>query len=321
MDTAFILYHAAFLGIALLYTQSLNQIWRVNLFSLGHQGYAAIGGYTSIVVVRIVYPHLGFAVPSGWGDRLLGGSLLFGSMFLGGVVAAGAGFLTARAMSRVRDDYFAVGTLVFAEVVQNILANADFLGGAQGVELPYLVYSNGLDERLAYVSLYAAIAVGMSAVLYAFLQLLDRSVLGRQIRAVNDDALAASMCGVDVAWVQRTVFAANTGVAGVAGAIFVNFVSIVVPDDFNFTTSLPIVLYVVLGRSSNSGCILAGSFVYVAYETAKLRAFGILGSSIGDWLAGSKETFFAMLLIFSVIGPVLVRSKRRTHERIKEKTA
>ena len=98
------------------------------LFSMGHAGFMALGGYLATVLVKEYHFPL-----------LLG--LMLGGLFAG-LCSFIIGFPAFR--SKLRGDYFAIATLGFAEAVRLILNNVKqignvALGGAYGyMEIPLL---------------------------------------------------------------------------------------------------------------------------------------------------------------------------------------
>ena len=253
MSLEFLLYHVTFLSIGLLLSQSLNLAWRVDRFSLGHHGFFGIGAYTTAFLLTLVKGRLNLILPSA-GE----GSVLLLVCFL---TALTAGLLISWGLHllfrRLADDYFAVATLVFAEIARNVFSNWESVGGALGFEAPYLVFSNSRDDRLSYVLLYASIGLAMNVCLFVLVRRLQRSTYWLWIDATRHDQLAAEMSGIEASQVQEAVFVLSAGCAAIAGALFVNFTTFVVPDDFTFVAGLPIILYVVLGRFDPLKCVLA----------------------------------------------------------------
>jgi branched-chain amino acid transport system permease protein len=310
MKLELLLYHASFAGIAVLLTQSLSLVWRSNRFSLGHHGYFAIGAYAAGALLKWTLP-AGRSAPAGLADRLNGLLLLVFCLAGAALIAAMIGQLTFRLFARLRQDHFAVATLIFAEIVQNVLANWNYVGGALGLEVPYLVVRNGGDERLWYVCFYASLLAACNAVLYFAIARLNRSTYGLYLAAVKDDELAAELCGVDVLGLQRVIFTLACGVAGLAGGLFLHFSTLIVPADFSFVAGLPVILYVVLGGNSNGRAVVAALALYAGYEIIKLRFFGLFGEDLGKLAAEWKEALLAAVLIAAMVVPALLSRRKQ----------
>lgn len=303
-------YHLVLLGISLLLSQSLALIWRMNRLSLGHHGFAAAGAYAAVVLLEGVGA-LGFSGPTSAGARVVGVCVLAASIFLGAAAAATVALLVDPLFRRLRDDYFAVATLVLAEVIQNVAGNTPIL--ARGYEAPYLVLGNSGGEREAYVRFYAVLAVSMGIALYWWLVRLDQSTEGVRIRAIADDDIAASSVGVDVAALQRRVLMIACAAAGAAGALQLQFTTFVQPSDYSFTAGIATILYVVLGRAETTRTVIATIVMYASYEALKLRMFGLAGEAFGAFVARWKDTGFASVLLAAVLVAVW---RRRAAARV-----
>jgi branched-chain amino acid transport system permease protein len=310
MSLDLLLYHAALLGILTLLVQSLALVWRTDRFSLGHHGFFALGAYATAAFLKLVLP-AGFAgSPEGFRHRLAGLGLWAASLAFSAGIAALAGYLAARGFARLRGDYFAVATLILAEIVQNAMANWPFVGGGLGIEVPYLFLDNGSAEKLLYVGFYAGIGILINGLLYLAIRRMESSVFGIYVRATHDDELAAELAGIDVRRLRILLFTLMTGIAGIAGSLFLHFTSLIVPADFGFIGSLPILLAVVLGRVQVGRSVAAVASIYTVYELLKLRLFGLLGAGVGRAVADWKEVVFALVLILAIVGPVLFRASR-----------
>lgn len=315
MSLDLLLYHAALLGILALLVQSLALIWRTDRFSLGHHGFFALGAYTTAVFLRLVLPADFAGFPGGFRQRLAGLGLWVASIALAACIAALAGYVAACGLARLRGDYFAVATLILAEIVQNAMANWPFVGGGLGLEVPYLFLGNGPADSFRYVGFYAGLAVALNGALYFAIRRLESSLFGIYIHATHDDELAAELAGIDVRRLQFLLFALMTGVAGIAGSLFLHFTSLIVPADFGFNSNLPILLAVVLGRVGTGRSVAAAVAIYTVYELLKLRLFGLLGEGVGRAVADWKEVVFALVLILAILGPVLSRTSRQRSGR------
>lgn len=293
----FLLYHLALLGIAILLTQSLSAVWRVGIFSLGHHGFFAVGAYSAAALLAGLDTHT-WPRPGGAG-LLAGLCVAAASLAAGALCGWTAGRLVAGLTGRLRHDYLAVATLIFAEVVQALLSNFEFLGGALGFEAPPVVARSGA-ARVPYAVTVALLTILLNLTVHRAVRLLERSPYGLFIVAASENELAAELAGLDVAGLRHTIFSLGAGVAGLAGALFLHVSSVVVPGDFGFLLGLPIVLNVVLGRLGANRSVAAAVAMYVLYEFIKLRALGLLGESAGEVLASWKDALLGIVLIVAL---------------------
>ena len=114
------------------------------------------------------------------------------ALLIAGCCAGFVGFLIGAPVLRLRDDYLAIATLGFAEIIRVLITNAQTLtNGAQGLK--------GIPK---YSTTW--VVWGCAAVTVLFLVMLLRSSYGRTIKAVRDDEIAAEAMGVNVFRVKVT---------------------------------------------------------------------------------------------------------------------
>lgn len=313
MGSELLLYHAAYLGVTLLLVQSLNLVWKARMFSLGHHGFFAVGAYAAVVATRLALRGDAWNL-EGISSRFFGLALLAACVVAGACAAGAVGWIVGGPFTRLAGDYFAVATIVFAEIVRGVAANWPFVGGGLGFEVPYLVLDRGGRERLGYGLFYAAVLAGLNLAAFTSIRRIDRSIYGLYLAAVDDDPIAAELSGIDVRRLQRLVLVLGAAGAGAAGAVFLHFTTIIVPADFSFINGLPIVLAVVLGAKQGSRCVLAAAFIYASYEIIKLRFFGLFGTAAGALIADWKEALLGIVLVLAAVLPAVWRRKRRAGE-------
>ncbi len=192
-------------------------------FSLAHQAFAAIGAYTSGLLIRY------FAVPIWFG------------ISSGVVVAALFGYALGRMVLSMRAIYLAIATWAFAETVHIVLTAAyPITRGELGLDVPPLFHN--LDP-LSYYYLFAALAFVSVLAMYAMV----RSPLGQFMRAIKDDELRAESLGVDTTRVKIVVFTVSSAFAGLAGAFYAHYVIVLSPQLADFNEMAKLIIMVVLG--------------------------------------------------------------------------
>ncbi|TMJ46073.1 MAG: branched-chain amino acid ABC transporter permease, partial [Alphaproteobacteria bacterium] len=192
-------------------------------FSLAHQAFAAIGAYTSGLLIRY------FAVPIWFG------------ISSGVVVAALFGYALGRMVLSMRAIYLAIATWAFAETVHIVLTAAyPITRGELGLDVPPLF--RNLDP-LSYYYLFAALAFVSVLAMYAMV----RSPLGQFMRAIKDDELRAESLGVDTTRVKIVVFTVSSAFAGLAGAFYAHYVVVLSPQLADFNEMAKLIIMVVLG--------------------------------------------------------------------------
>ena len=236
--------------------------------SLGHAGFMSVGAFTGIIASAALANVI--AVP---GLRLLA------SFVIAGAVAGLAGLLIGLPVMRLQGDYLAIVTLAFGEIIKNLLNNL------------YV----GLDKNGLHFSLSNAKALGMDGgqviingpmgavgikqisnfvagfILIMFtlfvVQNLIRSRNGRAIMAVRDNRIAAESVGINTMKYRLMAFVVSAVLAGMAGALYGQNFSSILPKKFDFNTSILVLVFVVLGGMGNiRGSVISATLLTILPE-------------------------------------------------------
>jgi branched-chain amino acid transport system permease protein len=210
------------------------------ILSLGHAGLMAIGAYASgLLTVRLGWP--------------------FEAAFVvAGLAAAALGTLIAAPALRLKGHYLSIATLALGEIVNQTILNAEpVTGGALGLAMIPVpsVFGWAVNSTPAYYWLtLGVLAVGVTG---AFLVV--RSPLGRTLRALREDEVAAGALGVNPGRYKATVFAFAGFLAGWAGALSAHLYSYISADTFNAPLSILGLTMVIAGGLGNVGGAVLGA--------------------------------------------------------------
>ena len=101
---------------------------------------------------------------------------------------------------------------------------------------------------------------------------LVRSRSGRAVMAIRDSRIAAESVGIHITKYKLMAFVTSAALAGAAGSLFGLNYSSITAAQFDFNTSILVLVYVVLGGLGNIwGSIIAAAVLYVLPEA--LRSF------------------------------------------------
>jgi branched-chain amino acid transport system permease protein len=262
------------------------------LFSLGHAGFMAVGAYTCALLTmtpeqKEVNFFLEPIVP--WLAHL---SLPFvPALVVAGLVAALFGFLIGAPVLRLKDDYLAIATLGFAEIIRVVLTNVQSVtNGALGLK--------GLPKYATTPVVWSCAALAT-----AFMVLLVRSSYGRALKAVRDDEIAAAAMGIDVFRVKVVSFTASSFMAGVGGALLGHQLTTIDPKMFTFMLTFNILLVVVLGGiGSISGSIVGAIAVTILMELLRFLDGPMnLGFLVTEARPGLRMVVFSVMLMVVVL--------------------
>ena len=165
---------------------------------------------------------------------------------LGMVVSLGAGALLGMTTLRLGGHYLAMVTISFQQILTLIMINAiGFTHGPDGVR------QIARPVLFASQQSYLAFCVGMLAIVGWLVWHLPDTRIGRAMRAVRDNELAASVAGIDVYRTKVTAFALCALLGGLGGGLFAGGFSYVSPDQFSFAESIVFMTMALLGGAAS----------------------------------------------------------------------
>ena len=211
--------------------------------SLGHPGFAGIGGYACALAPTHLGLHPSLAV------------------VLGAVISGVLAYLVGRPILRLKGYYLAVATLGFGILVAMVLNNERQLtGGPDGIAVPELGLRGllkdwGLDLTNGQFWYFFC---GIALLIGAWIALnLHQSPSGRALRALHGSEIAAGTVGIDVARVKLQAFVISAVYASVAGSLVALQNKFITPDVAGFMHSIEMVTMAVLG---GAGSVLGAIF-------------------------------------------------------------
>ncbi len=242
---------AAYALVALGFVLVLNATTAVNF---GHGDTVVAGGFLAVLLATLIPDDL--AVP---GLLLLPGILALMALF--GVVMSWLVYLPVRDRPPVTTF---ITTIAFGIIVANGL-NALF--GAAPRSAPTLIGGGGFSAGDLFLSRQSIAIVAVSALLIAGLSLLlNRTQLGRQLRACAQDPEMAQAVGIRLTRMTMITFALAAALAGAAGLLLANqfFVS---PNDGGILILKAYIAVTIGGWGSLRGAV-AGALLIAAFEVA-----------------------------------------------------
>ena len=273
---------ATIIGIQALLTLGLTLHYGVTgLVNFGHVAFYALGAYTS-GLLTLVGVHFGVAMAAGV------------------VLAVAASLLVGAATLRLREDYFAIVTLGFSELLRLLLLNARELTrgplGIPGIPRPWRNLF-GVPDHVAYLALVAV------AVLIAFVlsEMLARSPLGRTLRAVRDDDQAAMALGKNVLRFRLTALGWGAGLAAVAGSLWAHYVTYVVPDQFTPEITFYTWMAMIIGGPGSMRGALWGTAILVGVLEGTRFAKEVLPMIDAPRLAALRQIAIGVGLIVMTV--------------------
>lgn len=180
-----------------------------------------------------------------------------------GVITAVFAGLLGLAILHLRGHYFAIGSLVVADVLREVTNSwVSLTGGGMGLNVPLLGGGTNAQARIFFVAM-ALIAI--VAVLVSIW--IDRSRLGVALRCIEQNEDAAQVIGVDTRRAKVAAFAISSLLTGIAGAIYASWVSYIDPSDvFDISLSVKPIIMALLGGVGTLAGPVIGAFAFLGLE-------------------------------------------------------
>jgi branched-chain amino acid transport system permease protein len=199
------------------------------------------------------------------------------SWLVGGAIAGGIAYLIGNVCLGLRTDYLAIATIGIAEIIRAFLKNMEWLtrGTLTVSPLPWPVptaLETGItDSTSALVvsrSLFLAVTVAVTAILFVLLQRAYGSAWGRMMRAIRDNNVAAESMGKNVKARQVELFVLGAVLMGIGGALMATYIQIYDPSSFQPInhTFIVWVMVIVGGAGNNLGALFGGVLIIIAWN-------------------------------------------------------
>ena len=249
--------------------------------SLGHAGFAAIGAYTTALLVANLDFSFWVAMP------------------LAALLAALFGYVLGLPALRLGPLYVSMVTFGFGLIVVIIVQNwYELANGPNGMAVPPPVL---LGYELFPRQFHAAIVV-VAALLFLLARNILDSKQGRAFIAIRESEIAARGMGINLAHYKTTAFALGAFYAGVSGALFAGLAQFVNPDAFVFPVSILYVTMSILGGiDSLVGAAIGGAMLTVLPELLRGTA------DYKDFLTGFLLLLLLIFLPEGIVGLVRTR--------------
>ncbi|MBT5428632.1 MAG: branched-chain amino acid ABC transporter permease [Rhodospirillaceae bacterium] len=258
-----------FAGFAILQYVMIATAWNIlggyaGYINFGTAGFLGIGSYTAIALIN-------------YSDASIITQIIAGGL-VAGLLGLGIGYFTLR----LKGVYFAIATLALAIVVETVVNNWDFVGGAAGVSIlptrnPELFGVLVVHKKLGVFGNYKEFLFFLMAALAIMSVWIARTVekgkLGRGLNAIKDNEEAAECMGVPTLKLKLITTTISGGLMGVAGAVFPSYLTFVDPPTaFNLEFAVNSLAMPMIGGTFTwigpvLGAVLLGSVQQIAVVT------------------------------------------------------
>jgi branched-chain amino acid transport system permease protein len=244
---AYLIAIAIITAIYVLLALGLNlQYGLTGLINFGHVGFFCVGAYTAAVLSKHGFPPL-MTFP------------------VAALLAALAAWPLGLVSLRLREDYFAIVSLGFSEVVRLVATSERWLtNGVQGISgIPKLM--DGLIPRAVEPVAVLALLVAVNLIAILMMRRIANSPFGRVIEAIRDNEEAVKSLGKDPAGFKMKVLTLGAGLAGVAGAFYAHYISFISPEQFIPLVTFQIWMAIIMGGVGRVSGALVGTLILMLF--------------------------------------------------------
>jgi branched-chain amino acid transport system permease protein len=224
---------------------SLNLLMQASTYAIAVFGLTIVLGYTGqINLAQAAFFGIGaYSVALGTAAH---GLSFWTSLALGILIAGGAGAALGLTSLRLGGHYLAMITISFQTILSLVLTNWISLtrgpDGVTGIGRPSL-----FGFPLADNGTYLAFCVTCLWIVGYLVWRLGHTRLGRAMKAVRDNELAAGVVGVDTYRTKVTAFTLSAVLGGLGGGLFASGFAYISPDQFSFGESVVFLTMALLG--------------------------------------------------------------------------
>ena len=247
--------------------------------NFGTGAFFAIGAYTAVVLFKSIGAPLGLQIA--------------GAAALSGLLGLGVGLLTLR----LRDIFFAIATVAVTVILETVMVNWRYVGGATGLQLlrPGVMEPFETYTRMLFVVM-ALLAVGSVSVA----RYVQRSWIGRGLRAIRDSEEAAEGCGVPTLKLKLFACTVSGALMGAAGAPMPMYLSFIEPaSSFSLNYSVSALAMPMIGGTAHwlgpvLGALLLASIQQIVTVT--------ISNEINVLVVGVLLVFFVVAAPDGILG-------------------
>ncbi len=224
---------------------SVNLLMQASTYAIAVFGLTVVLGYAGqINLAQAAFFGLG-AYSVALGTAVYGWSFWI-ALGVGVGIAALAGAALGLTSLRLGGHYLAMVTISFQTILALVLSNWISLtrgpDGVTGIQRPTIL-GYALSDSRAYLALCIAALYLVGFLVWR----LGHTRLGRAMKAVRDNELAAGVVGVDTYGTKVTAFTLSAILGGFGGGLFAGGFAYISPDQFTFSESVVFLTMALLG--------------------------------------------------------------------------
>jgi branched-chain amino acid transport system permease protein len=266
----------------------MSMLFQVFLFVPLAQGWNLVAGYAGQLSLgqHAFFGTGAYVTALAWGGGFGGYFDPFTIVLSGAVSALVATLVGIPLLSRLRGDYFALGTLGLGEILRVVATQGGAItGGSSGLILPM--------SRDASMSRYYYYGLALATCATLTTYLVSRSRGGLALCAIRDSEVAAGASGIHVLKYKVLAFALSAFFAGLCGNLHTSYLfQVTAPGAFSLRWTLYSVVMCVLGGTGTVAGPVAGAFILTLLFEASQRFLPV----VHPLLSGTLIVLIVLLL-------------------------
>jgi branched-chain amino acid transport system permease protein len=216
--------------------------------NFGSSAFVGLGAYTAVFLVNAMGAPLWLQIA--------------GAAGVGSLLGIAVGYLTLR----IQGVYFSIATLALTVVVNTVIVNWSFVGGARGTTVLAPPPPAWFPDNVSYLC-FAMLILAVTAVAAA--RAIEHSWIGRGLTALRADEKAAECAGVATLRLKLAAAAVSGALIATAGAPYPYYASYVDPEAaFSINYALNALAMPLIGGTRSWTGPLIGAILLSAIEQA-----------------------------------------------------
>lgn len=199
--------------------------------NFGTGAFFGVGAYTAVLLIKSTGAPLGVQIVAA------------------AAVGATLGFAVGLLTLRLRGIFFSIATVAVAIILETVILNWRYVGGATGVQILRPEATAPFDS---YIKMLFVVGLALAAIAVLVARYIETSWIGRGLRAIRDNEEAAECSGVPTLRLKLMACAVSGALMSAAGAPLAMYQSYVEPaSSFSLNYSVSALAMPIIGGTSH----------------------------------------------------------------------
>jgi len=234
VESDYVMHTLIMSAIYALLTMGLNIITGfAGQLSLGHAAFFGVGAYASALLT------------------LKMGMNFFLAMSCAAGMAWVMGVMLGFPALKLRGPYLVICTIGFVQIMHEVFLNWISLTrgpmGIVGIDYPPTLTLGSWTIDFSIPLNYYFLVLVFAVITFVIILSLLNSKLGRALKAIREDEIAAECAGINLTYYKLIAFSLGAVFAGIAGSLYAHYIGYISPDSFVLLESINILVMLVLG--------------------------------------------------------------------------